>query len=89
MIYHAKCVFLEVNESLRGLIMLAALLFIGHQGLGHSTGNGPCFPLAGGLSKYLHQHWSKTTNTAPTTLSATQVANQSTLINAKLYSTCD
>jgi hypothetical protein len=28
-------------------------------------------------------------NTAPTTLSAIQVASQSTCINAQLYSTCD
>jgi hypothetical protein len=49
-----------------------------------SSGMGPCFPLAGGL---LRQSRRKMTNTTRTTLSATQTANQSTFINAILYST--
>jgi hypothetical protein len=29
-----------------------SLLFIGQQGLGHSSSIGPCFPLAGGLCNF-------------------------------------
>jgi hypothetical protein len=39
--------------------------------------------------KILRQRRRKTTNTAPTTLSAIQAASQSPFINEQLYSTCD
>jgi hypothetical protein len=64
------------------------LLLIGQQGWDISSGIGHRFPLAGGLC-ILHQHWRKTTNTAPTTLSAIQASRQSNFINEQLYSTCD
>jgi hypothetical protein len=46
-------------------------------------------PLAGGLCKFYASVGGKTTNTAPTTLSALRASSQSTFINEQLYATFD
>jgi hypothetical protein len=61
------------------------LAFIGEQSLIHFF----LLPIGWRIVQILRQRRRKTTNTAPTTLSAIQTASQSTLINELLYSTCD
>jgi hypothetical protein len=51
-----------------------------------SSGIGLCFPLDAGLCKLYTNAGRKMTNTATTTLSARQGANQSYFINAQLSS---
>jgi hypothetical protein len=51
------------------------------QRLGHFFRIGACFPLAGGPCKLYANAEEKMLNTAPTFLSATQAASQSTFIN--------
>jgi hypothetical protein len=41
------------------------------------------------IVQILRQRWRKTTNTAPTTLSAIRASSQSAIINEQFYSTCD
>jgi hypothetical protein len=65
------------------------LLSIGQQSLGHLFRYQPFLLVGWRIVKIVRNCQRKTTNTAPTTVSAMQVANQSTFINAQLYSTYD
>jgi hypothetical protein len=66
-----------------------SLLFIGQQGLEHFFRYRPLIPIGLGIVQTLRQRRSKTSNTAPTTLSTIQAASQSTFINEQLNSNCD
>jgi hypothetical protein len=66
-------------------LVQVSLIFIGQQGLGHSSGIGTCFPLAGGLCKL----YGMPTPEENDKYIANQAACQSTFINAQLYSTYD
>jgi hypothetical protein len=48
------------------------------------SGIGPLLPISWNIVQILRQWWRKTTNTAPTTLSAIQATSQSTFISAQL-----
>jgi hypothetical protein len=65
------------------------LLLIGQHGLGDFFRYQPLLPIGWSIEQILRQRLRKTTNTAPTTLSAIQAAGQSTFINEQLYFTCD
>jgi hypothetical protein len=52
-----------------------------------SSGIGPCFPLAGGLSQFNANAGGTATTTAPTTLSTIQASSLSTFINKQLQYT--
>jgi hypothetical protein len=95
MLYNAKSMYLAVNASLHWLINVSgvylvqvSLLLIGQRGLGHFFRYRPLLLIGWRIVQILRQRRRKTTNTMPTTLSATQAASQSTFINAKLDSTC-
>jgi hypothetical protein len=84
------CTFVAVNPNLRlpnnvtGVYLgQVSLLLIGQQGLEHFFRYRSLL-LIGWIVQILRQPRSKTTNTAPTTLSAMQAASQSTFINAQL-----
>jgi hypothetical protein len=49
----------------------------------------PLLPIGWRIVQILRQRRRKTTNSAPTTLSAIQAASQSTFVNTQLYATCD
>ncbi len=74
-----KVYFLLLMQVHVGLIML---LMCQH-GLGHFFWY---LPIGWRIVHILRQRRRKTTNTVPTTLSAVQVASQSTFISALLYS---
>ncbi len=86
----SKSVFLAVNGSLSWLNNVTGVylfqvfsLLIGQQGLGHFFRSRPFVSIGWRIVQILRQCWRKTTNKAPTTLSALQAAY------AQLYSTCD
>ncbi len=88
--------FLTVNASIpwpnnvSGMYLVQVfLLLIGQQGLGDFLRYRPRLPIGWGVVQILRQRRRKTTNTAPSTLSAVQAASQSTSINELLYSNCD
>ncbi len=66
-----------------------SLLLIGQQGLVDFFRYRPLLPIGWRIVQILCQRRRKTTNTAPTTLSAMQAGCQSTFISEQLYSTCD
>ncbi len=83
-------IFVAVNPSLRrpknvtGVYLVqVSLLLIGQQGLAHFFRYRSLL-LIGWIVQILRQPRSKTTNTAPTTLSAIQAASRSTFIIAQL-----
>jgi hypothetical protein len=92
--YNTKGVLLTVIESLRWLNndrgvdsgFLASYL---------SAGFGRLFrylafiPIGWMIVQILRQHWRKTANTSPTTLSEIYASNQFTSINEQIYSSCD
>jgi hypothetical protein len=92
-----KVYFSLLMQVCIGLIMLAgctyltqvSLLLIGQQGLVDFFRYRPLHPFGWQIVQILRQRRRKTTNTAPTTLSAIQAASQSTFISYQLYSTCD
>ncbi len=92
--YNSKCVFLAVNASLRWLnnvvgvyLVQVSWLLIGQQGLLDFFRYRPLLPIGWRNVEILRQRRRKTTNTAPTTLSAIQAASQYTFVNTQLYST--
>ncbi len=62
---------------------------LGQQGLKHFFRYRTLPPIGWRIVQIVRQRRRKMRNKAPTTLSATQAASQSTFINAHLYSTCD
>jgi hypothetical protein len=65
-------------------LIQVSLLLIGQQGLGHYFRCRPCFPHRLNDCANLCQRRRKTTNKAPTTLSAIQASSQSTYSNEHL-----
>jgi hypothetical protein len=77
-----KVYFFAVNASLRRLnnfsgvnLIQVSLLFIGQQGLGHFFMYRPLLPIGWRIVQILRIRRRKTTNTAPTTLSAIQASS--------------
>jgi hypothetical protein len=70
-------------------VSLPLIGLIGQQDFVYFFRYRPLLPFGWRIVQTLRQRRGKTTKTAPTTLSAIQVASQSTFINEQLYSTCD
>jgi hypothetical protein len=88
MIYNSKSVFLAVNASLRWLnnavgvyLVKVSLLLIGQHSLVVFFRKRPLLPIGWRLVQILRQLRMKTTNTAPTILSAIQAASQPTFVS--------
>jgi hypothetical protein len=89
--YNAKRVYLAVNASSRWLnnvrgvyLVQVSLLLIGQQGLGDFFRYRPLLSIGYRIVQILRQRRRKTTNTAPTTLSAIQASSQSNFIYTSL-----
>ncbi len=92
--------FLRLMRVCVGFIMLAACTVLNpglnpgflasywSAGSGHFFRYRPLLPIGWRIVQILRQRRRKTTNTAPTTLTAIQASSQSTLINAQLYFIC-
>jgi hypothetical protein len=90
MVCNSKSVFLAVNASLRWLnnvvgmyLVKVSLLLIGQQGLVDFFRYRPLLPIGWRIVQILRQRQRKTTNTAPTTLSAIQAASQYTFVDTQ------
>jgi hypothetical protein len=84
------------NASLRWLnnvvgvyLIQVSLILIGQQGLVDLFTYRPSPSIGWRIVQMLRQRQRKTTNTAPTTLSAIQAASQFYFVKTQLYFTCD
>jgi hypothetical protein len=90
-------VFLAVNASLHwrnnvsGVYLLSLVFLASYWSAGFGTflQISAIAPIGWRIVQILRQCRRKTTNAAPTTLSAIQAASQSNIINTQLHSTCD
>ncbi len=85
---NTKSIYLAVNACLRRLktvvgvyLVQVSLLLIGQQSLGHFFRYRPLLLIGWRIVQILRQRRRITTHAAPTTLSAIQVASQSSLIS--------
>jgi hypothetical protein len=93
--YNAKSLFLAVNASLRWLnnvsgvylTQLSLLPSLRQQHLVDLYRYRPLLPIGWRIVQIFRQR--QVTNTAPTTLSAIQVASQSAFMNEHIYFSCD
>jgi hypothetical protein len=65
-------------------LVKVSLLLIGQQGLVDFFRYRPLLPIGWRIVQILRQHGRKTTNIAPTTLSAIQAASQSTFVDTQI-----
>jgi hypothetical protein len=77
------------NKVVGVYLVQVSLLLIGQQGLEDFFRYRPMLPIGWRIVQIVRKSLRKTTNPAPTTLSALQAASQSTFVNTVLCSTCD